>query len=69
MSDQSHNAAQPQPSAPSSSHLVLLEDAEGFPRGAIAPNEPGLAAKLGSKARPATAFDLGVAGIVTRELR
>jgi len=56
------------PAAPAASHLVILDDIEGFKRGAVIPNTPELAEKLGPKARHATAFDLGVAGIVTRKV-
>lgn len=47
-------------------HLVITEDVDAFRKGMIIPNSSEIAKRLSGKTRPATQFDLGVAGIVTR---
>jgi len=57
----------PPASEPDVSYLVVTQDDGEFRRGMVLPNAPELADRLAGKVRPATPFDLGVAGIVTRK--
>jgi hypothetical protein len=52
--------------AQSPSHIVMLDDVAGYRKGQVLPYDLALVARLDGKFRPATPFDLGVAGIMTR---
>jgi len=67
MTEETHDAPPLDAAQIEPSHLVLLDDAEGFRKGMLVPNAPDIAARLSGKTRPATPVDLGVAGIVTRK--
>jgi hypothetical protein len=67
MRDETKQSGAPPAPAPDSAYLVVTEDVEGYRRGMIIPNDAALAKRLAGKTRPATSFDLGVAGIVTRK--
>lgn len=48
-------------------HLVVLDDADGYRKGQVVENSPAVAKALGDNARPASAFDLGVAAVTRKD--
>jgi hypothetical protein len=48
------------------SHIVVTDDVAPYRKGQVLPYDLALVARLDGKSRPATPFDLGVAGIMTR---
>jgi hypothetical protein len=54
----------PSPAAPS--HIVVTDDVGRYRKGQVLPYAPELVKELQGNFRPATDFDLGVAGIMTR---
>jgi hypothetical protein len=63
----------PAPPAPSPaaaeaapSHIVVTDDVAPYRKGQVLPYDLALVARLNGRFRPATPFDLGVAGFMTR---
>lgn len=59
-------AKEPTPAPAVPSHIVVLDDADGYRKGMVLPYTPELVKQLGDNFRPATPFDLGVSGVLTR---
>ncbi|WP_330082455.1 hypothetical protein [Methylocystis iwaonis] len=60
--------APPAANAPvSTGYLRLIKDAGRYADGAVIPDTPETRKALGDAARPATAFEIGVAGYMKRE--
>lgn len=61
------SAAPPIAAAPiAPTHLVVTDDVAPYRKGQVLPYAPEIVKALGANFRPATARDLGVAGIMTR---
>jgi hypothetical protein len=66
MTEQKKQPPSPAPAPISTGYIVVTDDVGRYRKGQVLPHAPELVEELAGKFRPATEFDIGVAGIMTR---